>query len=147
MANSLSYPLWEHISLKVCGIKLSSCRKCICKGKSVYYIIGYTIEFLRDITGTEETPIDYVITYNTTVKSDSKYTAVNKGTLTIDGSSKTSQDSHPVSGITKGSVVEKYSYTNGTDEKESIVVYDKANNVFVYKVVLNGDFAYGDGDR
>ena len=111
------------------------------------YIIGYTIEFLRDITGTEETPIDYVITYNTTVKSDSKYTAVNKGTLTIDGSSKTSQDSHPVSGITKGSVVEKYSYTNGTDEKESIVVYDKANNVFVYKVVLNGDFAYGDGDR
>ena len=111
------------------------------------YITGYTIEFLRDITGTEETPIDYVITYNTTVKSDSKYTAVNKGTLTIDGSSKTSQDSHPVSGITQGSIVEKYSYTNGTDEKESIVGYDKANNVFVYKVVLNGDFAYGDGDR
>ena len=111
------------------------------------YIIGYTIEFLRDITGTEETPIDYVITYNTTVKSDSKYTAVNKGTLTIDGSSKTSQDSHPVSGITQGSIVEKYSYTNGTDEKESIVGYDKANNVFVYKVVFNSDFAYGEGDK
>ena len=111
------------------------------------YIMGYTIEFLRDITGTEENPIDYVITYNTTVKSDSKYTAVNKGTLTIDGSSKTSQDSHPVSGIPQGSIVEKYSYTNGADEKESIVGYDKANNVFVYKVVLNGDFAYGDGDR
>ena len=35
MANSLSYTLWKHITLKVCSIELSSCRKCICKGKSV----------------------------------------------------------------------------------------------------------------
>ncbi len=111
------------------------------------YITGYTITFLRDITGTYDDPIDYVLTYDTTVKTDSKYTAVNNGTLKINGSSKTSSDSHTVTGITRGSIVEKYSYSNGTDEKNSIVGYDKNNNVFVYKVVLNGDFAYGEGDR
>ena len=81
------------------------------------------------------------------MKTDSKYNAINNGEINIKGSTKKVSANHEVSGITKGSIVEKYSYTNGSDEKESIVGYDKDKNVFVYKVVLNGDFAYGDGDR
>ena len=114
---------------------------------STNYITGYTVTFLNDIIGTTESPIDYVITYDTTVKTDSKYNAINNGEINIKGSTKKVSANHEVSGITKGSIVEKYSYTNGSDEKESIVGYDKDKNVFVYKVVLNGDFAYGDGDR
>ncbi|MCQ5149706.1 hypothetical protein, partial [Coprococcus eutactus] len=63
------------------------------------------------------------------------------------GSTKKVSANHEVSGITKVSIVEKYIYTNGSEEKESIVGYDKDNNVFVYKVVMNVDFAYGDCDR
>ena len=114
-------------------------------GENVF-ITGYKVTFLKDVVSSGSDPLNLDVTYDTTVSSETQYTATNTGTLTVNGSSKSDSDSTTVSGITNGKVLGKYSYTNGSDEKNSIVGYDKAGNVFIYKLVINEDFAFGNGD-
>ena len=109
--------------------------------------MGFVITFLKDVDYADGQTQNIELTYSTTVKTDAdNYEAKNDGTFTTSNSSKDVSDSYVVKKKTHGAIVKKYSISNGVDEKSSIVGYVKDDNVFIYKVVLNENFAYGKGD-